>query len=583
MDADERIDEVNQEKLRALFPGVRDQKSEEVSHGLHGRHGLESSAPSVPSLVENSSSDSRPLTTNQSPSTNVAYVMKCLSVQPDTTQRGTVVDHVRLFPNRPDIRWKYRVHEQILPALRATGAEIIFTDIVIQHTGYVDPAFTRQKLERNLRLLHLDHMDHPQDPYILFHLGWGHLELGRVPEAIAFLQASLNGSQSGDSIVKKIFALLAQAHHRLWQRNEALAACRAGRARYPEDPELLYREGIFHRERRNWPAAERSLRALVQREESNHGEHRDHREKNDEATQSSPLASAPSAFSAVKNSSFGSADVGLTGYLARHQLALLYYQQGRWAEAETEWNISLSDRPTHLDALKGLGEMYLKQGRWPELDEVVQKLVDEKTNNRESHESHEYEGRILQARGMLARMEFEAARSVAGRFQKEWPGRAEPAKGGIEMTSAFTIECRRSSARWESSSGTPCSNEIRVGTAVLSRPARMPWAALNRTEASESLSNFFTLRRCCDVPAHPTNIAPAARWAGVLECKAATTAGSTLPAETPRRVNVPNASSSTVESSMKGKKSINTWTAPSGCRTCRRRTAAHNRSDIVSL
>src|SRR6266567_7870567 len=63
MDADERIDSLNREKLRALFQGlpeVRDQKSEEGSHGLHGRHGLESSAPSVlsvPSVAENSSSD----------------------------------------------------------------------------------------------------------------------------------------------------------------------------------------------------------------------------------------------------------------------------------------------------------------------------------------------------------------------------------------------------------------------------------------------------------------------------------------------------------------------------------------------
>jgi hypothetical protein len=54
------------------------------------------------------------------------------------------------------------------------------------------------------------------------------LELNRVPEAIAFLR-SLEGSQPGDSIVKKLFALLGQAHHRLGQFNEALAACRAGR------------------------------------------------------------------------------------------------------------------------------------------------------------------------------------------------------------------------------------------------------------------------------------------------------------------------------------------------------------------
>src|SRR5260370_33487202 len=125
--------------------------------------------------------------------------MKWLIVQPGGTHQWTVVDHARLLRNRADVRWKYRVREQILPGLRVTGAEVIFTDIVIQHTGYVDPAFTRQKLERNLRLLHLDHVDHPRDPYILFHLGWGHLELNRVPEAVAFLSASLNSSQPGGS------------------------------------------------------------------------------------------------------------------------------------------------------------------------------------------------------------------------------------------------------------------------------------------------------------------------------------------------------------------------------------------------
>jgi GT2 family glycosyltransferase len=122
-----------------------------------------------------------------------------------------------------------------------------------------------------------------------------------------------------------------------------------------------------------------------------------------------------SAFSAVKNSSFGSADVGLNGYLARHQLALVYYQQGRTAEAEAEWKLALADRPGYVDALKGLGEMYLKQGRWEEMEHIVEGLGGEKTRNHETHELHEKEeaeALILQARGMLARKEFEKARSV---------------------------------------------------------------------------------------------------------------------------------------------------------------------------
>ena len=49
-----------------------------------------------------------------------AYVVRCAcDPGPDGTGGETVVDHVRLFPLRDDVRWTYRVHEQILPALAA--------------------------------------------------------------------------------------------------------------------------------------------------------------------------------------------------------------------------------------------------------------------------------------------------------------------------------------------------------------------------------------------------------------------------------------------------------------------------------
>jgi glycosyltransferase involved in cell wall biosynthesis len=399
MDADEVVDDLNREKLRALFHQLpRHGDTETVRHG-----------------EEESQTSAETLTAHNSPLTNIAYVMKCLSVQPGQTKHGTVVDHVRVFRNRPDICWKYRVHEQILPALRATGAEVVFTDIVIQHTGYVDPAFTRQKLERNLRLLHLDHVDHLKDPYILFHLGWGHLELNRVPEAIAYLRASLDGSKPGDSIVKKLFALLAQAHHRIGQRKEALAASRAGRARNPEDAELLYLEGMFHRERGEYAQAIRCLQKLLPAPEI---EHRTNRASGGNSPSVSSVASVLNGSTSPVKNQFGSADVGLNGYLARHQLALCYYQQGRWEEAEKEWKLALDDRPEYGDALKSLGEMYLKQGRWKEMEGVMEGLGGENTRN--------YEGQMLRARAMLARKEFEKARLVLEPMVATQPGSVYP-------------------------------------------------------------------------------------------------------------------------------------------------------------
>ena len=68
MDADERMDEVNREKLRGLFESIKP-RQEELSHGLHGSHGLKSSAASVSSVssvAENFSGDHSPLTTHHS-------------------------------------------------------------------------------------------------------------------------------------------------------------------------------------------------------------------------------------------------------------------------------------------------------------------------------------------------------------------------------------------------------------------------------------------------------------------------------------------------------------------------------------
>jgi glycosyltransferase involved in cell wall biosynthesis len=183
LDADERLDEVNREKLRRLFEELihestrTDTKEERTTESTENTEKTDRRDAGPTSGPTHNSQLTTHRTPPHHPTTsppNAAYVMKCLCVDPSggqqatSSRHGTVVDHVRLFRNRLEHRWKYRVHEQILPALKSTGTEIRWTDIVIHHVGYQDPALTRQKLERNLRLLHLDHAEHPDDPYILF-------------------------------------------------------------------------------------------------------------------------------------------------------------------------------------------------------------------------------------------------------------------------------------------------------------------------------------------------------------------------------------------------------------------------------
>jgi GT2 family glycosyltransferase/predicted Zn-dependent protease len=327
LDADDRLDEANREKLRALFARLGDE--------------------------------------------DAAYVMKCLCLPEPGGTTATAVDHVRLFRNRPDLRWEYRVHEQILGAVRRSGGTVRWSDVVIRHTGYQDAALRRRKLERDLRLLRLQDADRPDDPFTLFNLGSVYQELGRPGEAIPLLQRSLERSDPADSIVRKLYALLAHCHRRLGERAAAAAACRAGRRLYPDDAELLFQETDLSAEAGDADGAEACLLRLLHGKEGAH---------------------------------FASVDAGLRGFKARYKLALLYERQGRRAEAEAQWRAALAETPGFLPGWLALGDLLLEQGRWSEAEEVARQLEGEGRSPAEAA--------VLRARGHLARREFTAARSL---------------------------------------------------------------------------------------------------------------------------------------------------------------------------
>jgi tetratricopeptide (TPR) repeat protein len=269
------------------------------------------------------------------------------------------------------LRWRYRVHEQILPAVRRLGGEVCFTDVVIHHVGYQDPALRSRKLQRDLRLLQLENAEQPDDAFTLFNLGALYHEQGRTEEALPLLWRSLERSHPTDSIVRKLYALLVQCHRQQGQAGQALAACRAGRSYYPEDAELLFQEGLILRGRGEHDEAEACFLRLLDGREAAH---------------------------------FASIDTGLTGYKARHNLAALYQESGRGAEAEALWRQALAEQPEFAPAWLGLGELCLAQGRWPEFDEAVGRL--------ESTQDGLAEAAVLRARGYLARQEFATARHI---------------------------------------------------------------------------------------------------------------------------------------------------------------------------
>lgn len=342
LDADDQLDDVNRQRLRTLFAGLQDE--------------------------------------------NAAYLLTCLSLGAAAGELPTRLDQVRLFRNHPQIRWKYRVHEQIVPAIQAQGGVVKRTDVAIQHTGYQNVGEQRRKLERNLRLSQLEDAERPNDPLTLFHLGWTFYLLGRPAEAIPPLSRSLERVQPQETIVRKLFALLVRCQRQLGRPADALAVCRQGRSALPSDPELLFHEGQLLREGGDLVNAEARLRQL--------------------------LNTPPEPYVAI------AVDPGLHGYKARCALAEVYRDQGRAAEAEAQWRAALQEQPDLTVALICLGDLWLAQGRWQDVEQLARKL--------ESDARTSIQAALLRARAHLARKEFAAARSLLEATSARAPGEVWP-------------------------------------------------------------------------------------------------------------------------------------------------------------
>lgn len=319
------------------------------------------------------------LSIEASPGMPMAFLMQCASRLQPSSPTATVVDQVRLFRNHPDIRWEFRTHEQIMAAIQRLGGAIQRSDVVIEHIGYYDPQQRRAKAERNLRLLELEHADRPEDPFVLFNLGVTYYGWGRVADALPVLEKCLAHSERGFYLFGKLYALLVRTHRDLGHVQEALAVCRAGRAREPADIELLFLEATMLRSQGDLAGAEARYRQLLE-------------------------SRAARSLSAV--------DLSLCGHKARHNLAGILRQQGRIAEAEVQWRSALTEQPDYGPACLSLGELYASQGRAADLESLAEHAA--------RIPSLVVETAVLRALVWMMRRDFVTARQVLheaiGRF-----------------------------------------------------------------------------------------------------------------------------------------------------------------------
>ncbi|MEX2118233.1 MAG: glycosyltransferase [Pirellulales bacterium] len=318
MDSDDVIDEANGRKLRGLVESL-------------------CAGERLP-LASTRAGEPLPEVTTESILGCVVQV-RCPREGPDGSYDFTVVDHCKLLRNRPDLRFEHRIHEQIMPAINRAGGQIVFTDLFVVHAGSDQtPEGRRGKLIRDLRLLRADLRERPKHPFILFNLGMTFDEMGRHAKAVRYLWRSLAASAPQESQIRKVYALLVNSLAQDGQLDSALAACREGLEKFPDDAELLFRLGTTQLQQGQAAEAVGTFKRL--------------------------LILPPERY-------LCSYDRGIRGFKARQNLAVAYEGTGDLGAAEDQWRVIIVTVPAYQEGWLGLAENLLQQGRAQEAVELA--------------------------------------------------------------------------------------------------------------------------------------------------------------------------------------------------------------------
>ncbi len=191
LDADDVLDPPEREKLRELLDNLPPPRGKDAGRGtpVGLASTLDPPYEHMPTAARKGWLGQNAPGEPSDGNAPAAYMVRC-SCDPGPNGDGgqTVVDHIRLFPLREDVRWSYAVHEQILPALRRANVPVRWTDITVRHTGYTDPALRERKLQRDSKILEAELAERPDDPFVLFNLGAVAVERQDWRTALGYLQ-----------------------------------------------------------------------------------------------------------------------------------------------------------------------------------------------------------------------------------------------------------------------------------------------------------------------------------------------------------------------------------------------------------
>jgi tetratricopeptide (TPR) repeat protein len=316
---------------------------------------------------------------------------------------------LRVFRNRPEYRFRDRLHEQIAHTLPTyIPGRVEQTGVRVTHYGYLGSVRdAKEKSRRNVELLRKQAAESPRTPFLHFNLGSEYIVAGDLASAVDELKTSrslliADGTVTRVEFAPSLFSRLGMALRQAGRLAEADAAAQEGLELFPQFTDLVLAQariaqmqgdddravdllsrclemgeaparygpqigsGTFlarlalaelHLERDEVPEAREALQWCV----DNHPDF---------------LAVAGPYAAALLRDGVAPADVitALEGLDAlpttvRLTVAGILHTAGATAEAEHQYKVALDATPSNYRARTTLGELLLGRGAWDEAAE----------------------------------------------------------------------------------------------------------------------------------------------------------------------------------------------------------------------
>lgn len=155
------------------------------------------------------------------------YLVRLVNFLDEKQQTQFVHTAVRLFQNRPDIRFMGKIHEQVAHNFGELGlATATLAKVVLNHYGYQpDLMLERGKLDRTLTMIQDELLDNPNDPFQLFNLAMTYSVAGENEKAVEVAEKCAGFLGENFSIGFNVYQMWAAALRALGRNEEATEVC----------------------------------------------------------------------------------------------------------------------------------------------------------------------------------------------------------------------------------------------------------------------------------------------------------------------------------------------------------------------